>query len=188
MSRFWEPRVNAWIVQVLPGELHVTSEPEVIATVLGSCVSACVRDTKNPIGGMNHFMLPRAPRGTAGDLSAPARYGVFALESLVNQLLRRGARRSDLEVKVFGGGRVINLGGDVGRNNVEFVRQFFAAENISIVSEDVGGTVARRLRYWPMTGRVQLMSMPMATATDVVEQETVAATRLVPVAGSVELF
>lgn len=188
MTRFWEPRVHAWVVQVLPGELYVTREPDVIATVLGSCVAACVRDVKRHVGGMNHFLLPQAPRGTNADLASTARYGVYALELLLNKVMRGVGRRDDLEVKVFGGGRVLSTGGDIGRGNIEFVRTFFRDEGIQVVSEDVGDTVARRLRYWPMTGRVQLMRMPMDKASRVVAEEEAVAKRLVPTGGAIELF
>jgi len=170
---------------VLPGELFVTSEDVVITTVLGSCVSACVRDTARGIGGINHFMLPAVLRGDAGD---SARYGVYALECLVNQVLGRFGRRSNLEVKVFGGGRVIDAGGDIGRSNIELVRAFFAAENIPILGEDLGEAVARRVRYWPLTGRAQIQRIPMARAQDVVTTEAQAADQIAAPAGSVELF
>jgi len=183
--RFWEPRIKAWQVHVLPGELYVSRADEVIATVLGSCVSACVRDTRRKTGGMNHFLLPRPPNG---DDAASARYGLYALECLVNAVSRGGGRREDLEVKVFGGGRVIEGAGDIGRGNVAFVRKFFADEHIPILAEDVGGNVARRLRYWPLSGRVMVMHMPMTSAAKVVAQEAQVAATLEPGAGSVELF
>jgi chemotaxis protein CheD len=187
VKRFWEPRNAIWQVHVLPGELYVTRADEMITTVLGSCVSACVRDRERAVGGINHFLLPRAPM-VPDDGGATARYGVYALECLVNAVLRGGGSREALEVKVFGGGRVIEGSGDIGRANIDFVRGFFAKERISIVAHDVGGTVARRLRYWPQTGRVQLLQMPMIIASQVVADEQAAAARLAPTAGSVELF
>jgi chemotaxis protein CheD len=174
-----------FVVQVLPGELHVTDEEVVISTVLGSCVSACVRDTVRGIGGINHFMLPNVLRGDAGD---SARYGVYALEVLVNQVLGSVGKRANLEVKVFGGGRVIDGGGDVGRGNIDLVRTFFAAENIPIHSEDLGDTFARRVRYWPKTGRAQIQRIPMAGASEVVQKEKKAAETVVAAPGTVELF
>ena len=170
---------------MLPGELFVTSEDVVITTVLGSCVSACVRDAARGIGGINHFMLPAVLRGDTGD---SARYGVYALECLVNQVLGRVGRRSNLEVKVFGGGRVIDAGGDIGRSNIDLVHAFFAAENIPILGEDLGDAVARRVRYWPLTGRAQIQRIPMARAQDVVTTEAQAAVQIAAPAGSVELF
>jgi chemotaxis protein CheD len=185
MTRFWEPRLGAWQVQVMPGELYVTRDDEVITTILGSCVSACVRDARRGLGGMNHFLLPHAP---ASDTGASARYGVYALELLLNAVLRGGGLRPDLEVKVFGGGRVMEGGGDIGRGNIAFVRKFFADERIAVAAEDVGRDVARRLRFWPRTGRVQVMHMPMTAAARVIAAEAEAANQLAPAAGSVELF
>jgi chemotaxis protein CheD len=185
MTPFWDSRIGAYIVQVLPGELHVTNEDVVITTVLGSCVSACVRDPRHHVGGINHFMLPDTLRGDAGD---SARYGVYALERLVNQVLGKRGKRADLEVKVFGGGRVIDAGGDVGKSNIELVRRFFAAEQIAILSEDLGKRYARRVRYWPRTGRAQVQRIPMARATEVVANEQRVAHEIEAVPGSVELF
>lgn len=185
MSRYWEARLNSFVVQVLPGELHVTDEDVVISTVLGSCVSACVRDVRRGIGGINHFMLPNALRGDQGD---SARYGVYALECLVNQVLAGRGKKVDLEVKVFGGGRVIDGGGDIGKGNIDLVRAFFQAEKLPIASEDLGDTYARRIRYWPKSGRAQCQRIPMAKATEVVQSEKRAASAPVATAGSVELF
>jgi len=183
MTRFWEARFDTWNVQVLPGDIYVTAEDELISTVLGSCVAACVRDPARGIGGMNHFMLPKPP---STDLDgASARYGVYALECLVNQILRRGGRRSELEVKVFGGGRVLRGGSDIGRNNIEFVRAFMRDEGMRIAAEDVGGQCARRIRYWPRTGRLLLLQMPMDKTVVAVESKPL---EREPQAGSVELF
>ena len=185
MSRYWEPRLKSYVVQVLPGELHVTREDVVITTILGSCVSACLRDRERGIGGINHFMLPNAVRG---DDAASARYGVYALECLVNQVLgSRGARKS-LEVKVFGGGRVIEGTGDVGKWNIALVREFLANENLAIAAEDMGDRYARRVRYWPRTGRAQIQRIPMARAGTVVANEERAAATAAAAGGTVELF
>ena len=172
MTRFWEPRLGAWQVQVMPGELYVSRDDEVITTVLGSCVSACVRDTGRGLGGMNHFLLPRAPRA---DTTPSARYGVYALELLLDAVLRAGGSRADLEVKVFGGGRVMDPGGDVGRDNIAFAHRFFSDTRLAVSVADVGGTIARRLRYWPRTGRVQVMHLPMAAIANIVAEEADAA-------------
>lgn len=185
--RYWDAKIQRWTVQILPGELYVASTDEVITTVLGSCVSTCIRDPHRAIGGVNHFMLPHAPRG-APDPGAAERYGTFALEHLINQVLRAGGRRADLEVKVFGGGRVVAGGGDIGAANVAFVRAFLARDNLVIASEDVGEHVARRLRYWPLTGLVQVKRMPMALAARVVDVEARAAAQLVSTTGPIELF
>jgi len=185
VSRYWEARLDSFVVQVLPGEIHVTSEDVVITTVLGSCVSACLRDRARGIGGINHFMLPYALRG---DDAASARYGVYALECLVNRVLGTAGKRGDLEAKVFGGGRVISSGSDIGRHNIQLVREFMATERIPIAASDLGEQLARRIRYWPRTGRVQVQRIPMARAGDVVATEETAAHALAGAPGSVELF
>jgi chemotaxis protein CheD len=185
MNRYWEPRLAAYIVQVLPGELCVTGDDVVISTVLGSCVSACLRDTGRAIGGINHFMLPY---GLRGDDAASARYGVYALECLVNQVIGSTGTRIGLEAKVFGGGRVIEGGSDIGLRNIELVREFFTAERIPVISEDLGATYARRIRYWPRTGRAQVQRIPMARAREVVLNEDRTAHELSGAAGAVELF
>jgi len=185
MNRYWEPRLGAFIVQVLPGELYVTPEELVISTVLGSCVSACVRDARRRVGGINHFMLPDVLRGDEGD---SARYGVYALECLVNQVLGSRGSRADLEAKVFGGGRVISAGGDVGRSNIELVRRFLGDEGIPVLAEDLGDQFARRVRYWPTTGRAQVSRIPMTSATEVVATERRAARKMTTPPSTVELF
>ena len=185
MNRYWEPRLAAYIVQVLPGELCVTREDVVISTVLGSCVSACLRDTARGVGGINHFMLPY---GLRGDDAASARYGVYALECLVNQVLGATGSRTRLEAKVFGGGRVIEGGSDIGMRNIELVREFFTSERIPVVGEDLGEQYARRIRYWPLTGRAQVQRIPMARASEVVSVEARTAQQLSGAAGAVELF
>ena len=187
VRRYWDARAQTWIVQVLPGELYVSEIDEMITTVLGSCVSTCVRDPHRKVGGVNHFMLPHAPR-TGADPGAAARYGMYALEKLINQVLHGGGRRDDLEVKMFGGGRVIGGAGDIGAANVAFVRRFLEQDRMVLAAEDVGGQFARRLRYWPLTGRVQVKRMPMALAARVVDAEQRSAARLIPTSGPIEIF
>jgi chemotaxis protein CheD len=165
----WDAAANSWIVQILPGEYYVTQRDEIIATVLGSCVSTCIRDRNTGLGGMNHFMLPEDPRQDArGDA---LRYGCFALERLINELIKRGALRDQLQIKVFGGGQVIAGMSDIGRSNVEFVRNYLSDEGLSADVEDVGGPWARRVRYFPATGRVLVKHLPMGEATKVRTQE-----------------
>ena len=191
IHRFWDSLDRHWVSQVLPGQFYVTRSVEVIATTLGSCVSTCVRDPVAGVGGLNHFMLPSDPgQETSG---GALRYGNFAVERLINDLLKHGARRERLEVKIFGGGRVIAGMGDIGRSNVEFVREYFETEQMDIVAEDVGGNVARRVRYYPETGKVRVKRMRTeeAETVEVVRSENRLRTRLSvapPPPGAVELF
>ena len=154
VGRFWDAMARVWTAQVLPGEFYVSVADEVITTVLGSCVSACIRDAQAGVGGINHFMLPAEPGGAGGPgQGASPRYGQFALERLINELVKHGGRRERFEVKVFGGGRILPGLGDIGQMNLLFVRAFFATEDLPIASEDVGGDFARRLRYRPRSGQ-----------------------------------
>jgi len=144
------------IVQILPGGWHVAHGKERIATVLGSCVAACIRDTRLHIGGMNHFMLPEPhSAGSATNpwlLNEPARYGSFAMDRLCSQLIGRGAAREHLEVKIFGGGKMFTGMTDVGAQNVEFVRRYLATEGLRLVAEDVGGEHGRQVIFDPRSG------------------------------------
>jgi len=161
MQRFWDPQLDSWNVKILPGEYYVTRGEEAVSTVLGSCISACVRDPVRKVGGMNHFMLPEDVSTGSNNWLDPAiglatRYGSYAMESLINDLLKLGATRERLEIKVFGGGRVLSGMTDVGARNIEFVRSYLKLESYRIVAEDLGGTQPRKVVYFPASGRVKL--------------------------------
>jgi chemotaxis protein CheD len=176
-------------VKVLPGEFFVAVEDVVLSTVLGSCVSACIWDPTLKIGGMNHFLLP----GEAGadPLSDSGRYGVFAMEQLINELLKRGARRNALEAKVFGGGHVMRnfTTITVGTRNAEFVLRFLATEGIRVVSQDLKDIHPRRVAFFPYTGRALCKHLKQVDSALIAEEQNYSAslTRK-PVAGDVELF
>jgi len=154
--RYYDPQVKGAVVKLLPGEHYVTESPdEVLVTVLGSCVAACIRDPLCAVGGMNHFMLPGEARGRWGEATHEMRYGQFAMEQLINDLLKRGARRERLEVKLFGGANLIQSSLRIGSSNAEFARSFMRAEQLKIAAEDLEGEFPRRIHYFPMTGRVQ---------------------------------
>ena len=161
MQRGWDPQINSWNVKILPGEYYVTRGEEAISTVLGSCISACVRDPVRKVGGMNHFMLPEDASTGPNNWLDPSvglatRYGSYAMESLINDLLKLGAIRERLEIKVFGGGRVLSGVTDVGARNIDFVRNYLQLEGYRIVAEDLGGTTPRKVFYFPNTGRVKM--------------------------------
>ncbi|MDQ3259601.1 MAG: chemoreceptor glutamine deamidase CheD [Pseudomonadota bacterium] len=140
--------------KILPGEYYVTKRNMLIVTVLGSCVSTCMRDPDNLIGGMNHFMLPQHGGDAKSLISMSARYGAYAMEVLINQLLSLGAKRDRLEAKVFGGGRVLAGMTDVGQRNAEFVREYLRHERIKISAQDLGNTYPRKVYFFPQTGKV----------------------------------
>jgi chemotaxis protein CheD len=188
IHRYWDGTDGRWVAQVLPGEFYVTREDEVISTILGSCVSTCVRDPDHGLGGLNHFMLPHDPSNSSG--GDALRYGCFAVERLINVLVKYGARRERLEIKIFGGGRVIPGMGDVGKANIEFVRDYFATEMLDIGTEDVGGDFARRIRYYPATGRVLVKHLSTQEAPQIAAEETKLQARLSlrPPVGEFDLF
>lgn len=181
------------IAKLLPGDFYVTQNDEVLDTVLGSCVSACIRNPRMGIGGMNHFMLPR-PSGQGNDTwgsvaGRATRYGSASMEQLINRILSAGGNRSDLEVKIFGGGRVLSSLTDVGNHNVEFVREFLRHEGLRVVSEDVGETCPRHVQYFPQTGRVRVRHLNSRHA-DIAshEQQYLSGLEKAPVAGEIDLF
>jgi chemotaxis protein CheD len=165
MQRHWDPENARWAVKILPGEYYVTKGDEAISTVLGSCISACVRDPKANVGGMNHFMLPEDKSTGPNDWLDPAvglstRYGSYAMESLINDLLKLGALRDRLEVKLFGGGRILQGMTDVGERNIDFIKSYMQLEGLRVAAEDMGGTQPRKVIYFPASGRCRLRKLP----------------------------
>ncbi|MGM0586589.1 MAG: chemoreceptor glutamine deamidase CheD, partial [Pseudomonadota bacterium] len=170
---------------------EVTEDPEVaVTTLLGSCVAACLRDAGTGIGGLNHFLLPGEGRTQGGSRSA--RYGVHAMEVLINDILRRGGAKERLEAKVFGGANVIDTASadTVGARNAQFVKDYLRLEGIRLAASDTGGERARRVYFFPGTGRVSVLRLPVAESRRARAEETrlARAARQAPRAGGVELF
>lgn len=176
-------------VKILPGEFYVTARDMVQVTVLGSCVAACIRDPDRGIGGMNHFMLPEAGEGI---MSRSGRYGGYAMELLVNELIKIGARRAALQAKVFGGGRVMATlaNANVGERNADFVIDYLKQEGIPIVAQDLLGTYPRKVYFFPASGRVLVKKLTRTNNDTVARREREYRERLVreEVSGDVELF
>lgn len=176
-------------VKVLPGEYFVTGENIVICTVLGSCIAACLWDRTMNIGGMNHFMLPE---GDSTDVSG--RYGSYAMEVLINEMIKLGARRETMQAKIFGGGQVMAnfTTMNVGERNTEFVTQYLQTERIPIVSEDVLDIYPRKVVYFPVTGKAMVKRLAHAHPEVLVEQErsrgSAAQLAKTNAGGSVDLF
>src|SRR5690349_3712686 len=179
------------MVKVFPGEFYVTGKPdEVLVTVLGSCVSACIRDPIAKIGGMNHFMLPHHKSGSWGDDLKSARFGNFAMEKLINELIKAGASRDRMEIKVFGGGNVTESSNAVGSDNAAFVLRYLEAEGLSCAAQDLGGTLPRRIHYYASTGRVVRKLLNTSETYAVNREETDYGTRLLSqkTSGEIQLF
>ncbi|SFV08320.1 chemoreceptor glutamine deamidase CheD [Pseudoduganella namucuonensis] len=177
--------------KILPGEYYFTNKDMLIVTVLGSCVSACIRDRVTGLGGMNHFMLPDGG-GDGSPVSASARYGTYAMEILINDLLKAGARRENMEAKVFGGGAVLKgfTAINVGERNAAFVQSFLRNEKIRIVAEDLNDIYPRKVYFFPRTGKVLVKKLMQSHNDTLAKREIEYASRLKkqPVAGEVELF
>ncbi len=190
---YYDRTFDCEAAKILPGEYYCTSRDMLIVTVLGSCVSACIRDSKSGIGGMNHFMLPDS---TSSDINSPVsasmRYGAYAMEVLINQLLKLGARRENMEAKVFGGGNV--LAGftsiNVGERNAQFVRDFLRMEKMRITAEDLNDIYPRKVYFFPKTGKVLVKKLKQTHNDTLAMREHAYASRLKTsrVGGEIELF
>jgi len=161
IRRYWDRRNNIVAAKLLPGEYYVTKENEMITTVLGSCISACIRDSVLSIGGMNHFMLPettkeRLQSGSHSVVGNATRYGNYAMEHLINVILSNGGKRKNLEVKLFGGGKIIPSMGDVGERNIQFVLEYIDTEALTLLAQDLGDIYPRKVNFYPKTGRVRM--------------------------------
>lgn len=193
IKRYWDHTNQLFAAKILPGEFYVSKQDEVIVTVLGSCVSACIRDPKLGIGGMNHFMLPASVSMSDWDGTnelLATRYGNFAMEHLINEILKNGGKRERLEVKVFGGGRIIGEMTDVGRKNADFVLAYLGMENMKPEAEDLGDIYPRKVYYFPVSGKVRLKKLRSLHNDTVIkrEKEYMKELKSAPDTGDVELF
>jgi chemotaxis protein CheD len=176
VNRYWDRTRGTFAAKILPGEYYVTREREIVTTVLGSCVSACIRDPLAGVGGMNHFMRPlRAEDGLdpwAGTgVDRATRYGNYAMEHLINDVMKYGGQRARLAVKVFGGGRVLRADIAVGDTNVDFVLGYLEGEGLRVAARDLGGPHPRKVVYEPSSGRVWMKRLRSLHNDTVVERE-----------------
>lgn len=186
---YYDRHFQRQAVKILPGEYYATNGGEVIVTVLGSCVAACLEDPVTGIGGMNHFLLPQ---NADDDHCLSARYGVYAMELLINEMLAMGAVKSRIRAKVFGGGHVIEAMSSncVGSRNAEFVESFLHKEQIPIVASDLRGDYARKVYFFPDSGQVWVKRIRNLKNDTILVREQSLRERLArdQEAGSVDLF
>lgn len=190
---YWEPKVNSLVLTVAPGDFAVTGDRDLaLMTLLGSCIAACICDPYAKVGGLNHFLLPDDYKGGGERVSTSLRYGVHAMEMLINELLKSGAERGRLEAKLFGGANVIALtrGEGIGDRNAKFAADFLRKERIPVLAADVGGTRARRVFFKPSANKVLVQTPTHADASkaqgaeELMRQQAISAPR----SGGVELF
>lgn len=197
VNRYWDSVHNVWAAKILPGEFYVSTHGEMVVTVLGSCISACIRDKVRGIGGMNHFMLPSQGEfssdvwGSNPDTHA-SRYGNWAMEFLINEILKRGGKRENLEVKLFGGGQMIASMSDIGQRNILFAYNYLANEGLKVAAADVGDVFARKVLYFPDTGCVKVRRIKQTRNDTLIKRETeyqkTVETPQQSSAGSIDLF
>lgn len=190
-NNYYDRNFERQATKILPGEYYVSAQGKLIVTVLGSCVAACIRDPSSGIGGMNHFLLP-GEISTDNLLNESARYGAYAMELLINHLLKLGARRSNLEAKVFGGGNVLPglVTNPVGQRNGEFVLSYLRTEGIRIQAQDIGGSYPRKVYFFTDTGTVKVRKLRSMHNTTILDREKAYRSRVknTTITGSVELF
>ena len=178
--------------KILPGEYYATTRDMLLVTVLGSCVAACIRDRESGIGGMNHFMLPEGGQDQNNPLSSSARYGNYAMEMLINQLTKLGAKRENMEAKLFGGGNVLRgfTVANVGQRNSQFALDYLALEGIKVVSKDLLDIYPRKVYYFPATGKVLVKKLRGVHNDTIVAREKDYNSRLryAKMEGDIELF
>ncbi|EOC1778012.1 chemotaxis protein CheD [Vibrio fluvialis] len=176
-DRFPNLKPNMPWVKVLPGGVYVTHQAEIICTGLGSCVAACMWDEKAQVGGMNHFLLPFDTSAQLHHwkpqelLSTASRYGCYAMELLINQLIIQGADRRRIKVKLFGGAQLMGFQSLIGIKNVEFVMAYVQREQLKVEAQDLGGTEPRRVLFDPRSGRVWIKRIPCAEVSNIRRHE-----------------
>ncbi|WP_440877312.1 chemoreceptor glutamine deamidase CheD [Thalassotalea sp. PLHSN55] len=197
INHYWDKYRNQVVAKILPGEFYITRSHTAIATTLGSCIAACLWDDVNKIGGMNHFMLPItnknvedinwASRATVNDAT---RYGNYAMEFLINNILKCGGRKEFLKAKVFGGGKVVRQMSDIGERNINFVLTYLEVENIVVESHDVGGVYPRKVIFEPYSGKAFVKRIDEVDNKIITSRESAYVKRMdsKPIEGDVELF
>ena len=195
IKRRWDTKEECIVAQILPGEFYVTHSNERIITVLGSCVSACIRDRVSGIGGMNHFMLPQTSKqrlddGNEAVVGNATRYGNYAMEHLINTILERGGKRKNLEAKVFGGGKIIASMTNIGLRNIGFVLDYIDTEGIELLAQDLGDIYPRKVAYYPDSGRVRMKKLQDLHDKQIISREIDYSKTIkdAPVEGEVDLF
>jgi chemotaxis protein CheD len=189
---YFDREHNIEAAKISPGEYYATAREMLLVTVLGSCVCACIRDKISGMGGMNHFMLPDSGQDQSDPLGNSARYGAYAMEILINQLLKMGAKRGNLEAKVFGGAAVlrgftVNV---VGESNAEFVLRYLQTEKIHVAAQDLLDIYPRKVYYFPHTGLVRVKKLKTVHNDTIINRENEYKSRLhySKIEGDVDLF
>lgn len=192
-NHYFDRQFGISAVKILPGEYFVSNRDILMVTTLGSCIAACIRDQVSGIGGINHFMLPDSGSDASAPASGAARYGTYAMELLINELIKLGARRSNLQAKLFGGGNVIAhmTVTKVGSRNAAFALDYLKTEGIPVVGKDLLDEFPRKVYFFPKSGRALIKKLRSMRNDTVFVRESDYAKRIAEVkqvSGEVELF
>lgn len=174
MYRNYSQRFKRYVLTLRPGEYYVSQDSEIISSTLGSCISACIFDTANKIGGMNHFMLPGQIDPDNFIYTKAGRYGMYAMELLTGELIKLGAERKNLRAKIFGGSNVLKFreaDGDIPNSNIQFAKKFLDMEQVPLLNMDTGGSVGRKIFFFTDTGRVLLKKLVETPRSEVIREE-----------------
>ncbi len=192
VNSYYDAQFKREAVKILPGEYFATRKSPVIVTVLGSCVAACLRDPVAKVSGMNHFLLPTDTNVSVQGIADSARYGNFAMEKLINEMLKLGAQRERLQAKVFGGGNVLKglTINNIGERNAEFILDYLAIENIPLLNSDLLDQYPRKVYFFPETGKVSVRKIKSLNNTTILDRESLYRSKLREIvnANDVELF
>jgi chemotaxis protein CheD len=164
--QYFDPNYGVTVTKLVSGDCYVTNAAdELMVTILGSCVAACIRDPANGVSGMNHFLLPGEPGTHANAMNDAARYGAYSMELLINKMMGLGAHKDSMEVKLFGGGDVTDSATMMGTRNTEFILHYMNKEGLRIASSDLGGNVPRRIHFFAADGRVSPAMTAVSSAS-----------------------
>ncbi len=191
-NKYFDPYQKVWATKIMPGEFHVSAGDELIVTTLGSCISACIRDIKIGIGGMNHFMLPTSNKGEWAGKNASTRFGNFAMEYLINEILKNGGLKENMQASILGGGIMFKTESvnAVGKKNIDFAKEYLATEKIPIIYEDVGGEVSRKVYFTPKNGKIIVKKLTTLHNDTIIKREKILSKDISqkPTTGGVEIF
>jgi chemotaxis protein CheD len=174
LNRYYSEKLKKTLIILTAGEYFATQKGEVLYTIVGSCIATCIYDSERKVGGMNHFLLPGMVRPDEMLSSDVGRYGMFAMELLIGELIKLGARRNHLKAKLFGGGKILTFrrdDGDVTESNIRFARKFLELEGIPTVNEDVGGNKGRKIMFHTDTSRVFMKRFAVRKEQQAMKQE-----------------
>lgn len=175
MNKIFDPKFNATITYIIQGEYYIGTNSDIVSTTLGSCVAVCLFDKENKIGAMNHYMLPEPAIENDSIQFEKAKYGINAMEMMINEMLKKGANRNNLKAKIFGGANMFKAGSslkaEVGRQNVDFANKYLKMENIQILSEDVLKDHARKIYFDTAFGNVKLYRIGDSATRELEQKE-----------------